>query len=140
MSPEWINLRGKAMSLLQKESELQEIVQLVGADALPDRERAVLEGARVIREDFLQQHAYHKVDTYCSEHKQFKMLEVMLKFYDACLDAVNEGLPARELAELAVLEDIARLKYVPNEEFDAKVTEIEKKMGDQLKAASQEKD
>lgn len=140
VSPDWRHLRGRALALLQKEAELQEIVQLVGADALPDRERAVLEGARVIREDFLQQHAYHEVDTYCNEHKQFKMLEVMLKFYDACLDAVNEGLPAKELAELEVLDDIARLKYVPNEEFDAKVKEIEKKIGDQIKAAGQEKE
>ncbi len=140
VSPDWRHLRGKALALLQKEAELQEIVQLVGADALPDRERAVLEGARVIREDFLQQHAYHEVDTYCNENKQFKMLEVMLKFYDACLDAVNEGLPAKDLAELEVLDDIARLKYVPNEEFDAKVKEIEKKIGDQIKAACQEKE
>ncbi len=140
VSPDWRHLRGRALALLQKEAELQEIVQLVGADALPDRERAVLEGARVIREDFLQQHAYHEVDTYCNENKQFKMLEVMLKFYDACLDAVNEGLPAKELAELEVLDNIARLKYVPNEEFDAKVKEIEKKIGDQIKAARQEKE
>jgi len=140
VSPDWKHLRGRALALLQKESELQEIVQLVGADALPDRERAVLEGARVIREDFLQQHAYHEVDTYCSENKQFKMLEIMLKFYDTCLDAVNEGLPAKELAELAVLDDIARLKYVPTDKFDAKIKEIEKKIGDQIKAARQEKE
>lgn len=139
VSPEWLNLRTKAMALLQKESELQEIVQLVGADALPDRERVVLEGARVIREDFLQQHAYHKVDTYCSEKKQFKMLEIMLKFYDACADAVNDGLPAKELSELAVLEDIARLKYVPEEEVESKIKEIEEKIGVQLKEAGTEK-
>ncbi|MFQ5975091.1 MAG: ATP synthase subunit A [Candidatus Hydrothermarchaeales archaeon] len=139
VSPEWRHLRGRAMALLQKEAELQEIVQLVGADALPDRERVVLEGARVIREDFLQQHAYHKVDTYCSENKQFKMLEVMLNFYDASNDAVNEGTPAKDLAELEVLDDIARLKYVPDKEFDEKVKEITIKIQDQIKALGREK-
>ncbi|MFQ5887324.1 MAG: V-type ATP synthase subunit A, partial [Candidatus Hydrothermarchaeales archaeon] len=139
VSPEWRNLRRRAMALLQKEAELQEIVQLVGADALPDRERAVLEAARVIREDFLQQHAYHDVDTYCSENKQFKMLEVMLKFYDASDDAVNEGVPAKELAELEVLDDIARLKYIPDKEFDAKVKDIATKIDDQIKAIGRER-
>ncbi|MEE8167553.1 MAG: ATP synthase subunit A [Candidatus Hydrothermarchaeales archaeon] len=132
VAPEWKELRGKAMALLQKEAELQEIVQLVGPDALPERERIVLEGARVIREDFLQQNAYHEVDTYCSAKKQFKMLNIMLKFYEESLDAVKEGVLAREIAELSVKDDIARLKYVHEKDLDKTLKEIEGKMEHQI--------
>ncbi len=132
VSPEWIDLRVKAMALLQKEAELQEIVQLVGPDALPERERVTLEGARVIREDFLQQNAFHEVDSFCSPKKQFKMLKIMLHFYDKCLEAVNRGLPAKQIAELEVKDDIARLKYVEEDRLDEVIAEIEKKIEDQI--------
>jgi len=128
VSGEWSELRRRAMALLQKESELSEIVQLVGPDALPDRERVVLEGARIIREDFLQQNAFHEVDTYCSSKKQFKMLELMIKFYEECDAATKRNVQAKEIAELGVLEDIARLKYVPEKDVDGKIREIEGKI------------
>jgi V/A-type H+-transporting ATPase subunit A len=134
ISKEWKDLRARAMALLQKESELQEIVQLVGPDALPEKERVVLEGARVIREDFLQQNAYHEVDTYCSAKKQFMMLQLMLKFYDKALHAVNQGVPAREIAEIMVKDDIARLKYVEEKDVDKAIKEIEIKMEEQINA------
>ena len=130
----WLELRNKAMALLQKEAELQEIVQLVGPDALPEKERIVLEGARVIREDFLQQNAFHEVDTYCSASKQYKMLEVMLEFYDLANDAVSRGVAAKEIAELEVKDDIARLKYVPEDEIDQAIAEIRSKMKAQIEA------
>jgi V/A-type H+-transporting ATPase subunit A len=130
----WLDLRNKAMALLQKEAELQEIVQLVGPDALPEKERIVLEGARVIREDFLQQNAFHDVDTYCSASKQYKMLEVMLEFYDMATDAVSRGVAAKEIAELEVKDDIARLKYVPEEKVDEAIAEIRSKMKAQIEA------
>jgi V/A-type H+-transporting ATPase subunit A len=134
ISKEWKDLRARAMALLQKESELQEIVQLVGPDALPEKERVVLEGARVIREDFLQQNAYHEVDTYCSAKKQFMMLQLVLKFYDKALHAVNQGVPAREIAEIMVKDDIARLKYVEEKDVDKAIKEIEIKMEEQINA------
>jgi V/A-type H+-transporting ATPase subunit A len=130
----WREMLTKAMSLLQKEAELQEIVQLVGPDALPEKERVALEGARVIREDFLQQHAYHEVDTYCSAQKQVKMLKVMLEFYDLCLDAVDKGAPAKDIADLKVKDDIARLKYVPEDEVDAAIEKIKADTDAQIKA------
>ncbi|WP_456475801.1 ATP synthase subunit A [Candidatus Pyrohabitans sp.] len=130
----WLELRNKAMALLQKEAELQEIVQLVGPDALPEKERIVLEGARVIREDFLQQNAFHDVDTYCSATKQYKMLEVMLEFYNLATDAVSRGVAAKEIAELEVKDDIARLKYVPEDEIDKALAEIRSKMKAQIEA------
>ncbi|RLG58489.1 MAG: V-type ATP synthase subunit A, partial [Candidatus Hydrothermarchaeota archaeon] len=132
VSPEWAELRVKAMALLQKEAELQEIVQLVGPDALPERERITLEGARVIREDFLQQNAFHEVDSFCSPKKQFKMLKIMIHFYDKCLEAVTRGLPAKQIAELEVKDDIARLKYVEEDKIDDAIAEIEKKIEEQI--------
>lgn len=134
---DWQDLRAKAMALLQKEAELQEIVQLVGPDALPEKERVVLEGARIIREDFLQQNAFHEVDTYCSAKKQYTMLKVMLHFYEKALEAVNMGIPAREIAELEVKDAIAKLKYVQEDEVDKKVREIEEALEKEISALSQ---
>jgi V/A-type H+-transporting ATPase subunit A len=134
---EWKDLRAKAMALLQKEAELQEIVQLVGPDALPEKERVVLEGARVIREDFLQQNAFHEVDTYCSASKQYTMLKVMLHFYEKSLDAVNMGIPAKDIAELEVKDAIAKLKYVPEDEIEGKIKEIEDALEKEITALSQ---
>lgn len=134
---EWRNLRAKAMALLQKEAELQEIVQLVGPDALPEKERVVLEGARVIREDFLQQSAFHEVDTYCSAKKQFKMLSTMLTFYDSALDAVNKGISAKEIAELEIKDDLARMKYVPEKDINKTIADIEKKIEVQIRALTE---
>ena len=134
---EWKDLRTKAMALLQKEAELQEIVQLVGPDALPEKERIVLEGARVIREDFLQQNAYHEVDTYCSGKKQFAMLKLMLDFYNSALEAVNAGIPARKVAEIKVKDDITKLKYVPEKDVKKAISKIEKNVTEQIKALTE---
>jgi len=128
VNEKWYDLRAKAMALLQKEAELQEIVQLVGPDALPEKERVALEGARIIREDFLQQNAFHDVDTYCSVAKQFKMLEVMLEFYDLANDAVNRGASAKSIADMSVRDDLARLKYVEEEKIDETIEKIRSKM------------
>ncbi len=139
VSPEWRELRGKAMALLQKEAELQEIVQLVGPDALPEKERIVLEGARVIREDFLQQNAYHDVDTFCSSKKQFDMLSLMLDFYDKSLEGVNKGVSAKDIAELDVKDDIARLKYVEEEKVEKAIKDIETKIESQIDSLIEKK-
>jgi V/A-type H+-transporting ATPase subunit A len=140
ISPQWRETRERAMALLSKEAELQEIVQLVGPDALPERERITLEGARVIREDFLQQNAYHDVDTYCSAQKQMAMLELMVWFYDRCQEGLERGAPARAIADLEVKDDIARLKYVPEAEVDAAIETIRKKTEEQLKALIEKPD
>ncbi len=134
ISPLWRELRDKSMALLQKESELKEIVQLVGEDALPDRERLVLEAARMVREDFLQQNAFHDIDTYCSPKKQFGMLNLMIDFYNQADDAVSRNIPAKEITELPVIAEIARLKFVPEGEFEAKVQELAKMVQDDLRS------
>jgi V/A-type H+-transporting ATPase subunit A len=125
INDQWRSTRDQAMILLQKESELQEIVQLVGPDALPDRERITLETSRMIREDFLQQNAYHEVDTYCSSAKQFEMLKTIIMYQDHATAALERGAPSADLIKLAVKEDIGRMKYIPEKEFEAAVKGIQ---------------
>jgi len=123
---EWLKLRNKAMTLLQKESELQEIVKLVGPDALPPRERGLLESARMIREDFLQQSAFHEVDTYCPGKKQYEMLRIILKFSDKIQDAVKENVLIDDLLKMKAFENLARMKTVSNKIFEKKYSELER--------------
>ncbi len=125
---EWRANRDQAMVLLQKESELQEIVQLVGPDALPDAEQVILETTRMLREDFLQQNAFDDVDTYCSPKKQAAMLATILGFHKEASAAVTRGANVKDIAALSVKDDIARMKYIPEEEFEAKIKEIQEKV------------
>ena len=121
----WRKVRDDAMILLQKEAELQEIVQLVGPDALPDRERITLESTRMIREDFLQQNAYHEVDTYCSSNKQYQMLKTIILFQEEATTALERGAPSNALTNLPVKEEIGRMKFIPEDEFEEKVKAIQ---------------
>jgi V/A-type H+-transporting ATPase subunit A len=122
---EWLNFRNKAMALLQKESELQEIIKLVGPDALPPRERALLESARIIREDFLQQSAFHEVDTFCPGIKQYEMLRLILKFSDLIQDAVLKNVHIDDIINIKSRENLARMKTIANKDFEKKFKEIE---------------
>ena len=110
VSKEWVNMRNDAIALLQKEAELQEIVQLVGSDALPEKEKGVLDVARMIREDYLQQSAYDDVDTYSSIQKQFKMLRNILEIGKLEMDALDRGVSLPKIVQLPVREKIARMK------------------------------
>jgi len=121
----WLYLRNKAVALLQKESELQEIVKLVGPDALPSNERITLESAKIIREDFLQQSAFHDVDTYCPGKKQYEMLKLMLKYSDETKKAISDGVHIDDIISMKSRENIARLKTIPNEEFEKRFKKIE---------------
>ena len=122
---DWRVTRDKAMALLQKESELQEIVQLVGPDALPDKERITLETTRMIREDFLQQNAYHEVDTYCAPIKQYEMLKTIISYHENAEAALDRGAASADIISIPVKDDIGRMKYLPESEFDVKVKEIQ---------------
>jgi len=128
----WLELQNKAMALLQKESELQEIVKLVGPDALPPRERALLESARMLREDFLQQSAFHEVDTYCPGKKQYEMLRIMLKFQDKIQEAVSKNVHIDDIIAMKSRENIARMKTVPNKEFPKRFQEMEKDLDKEI--------
>ena len=121
---EFQTLRGETMALLEKEAELQEIVQLVGQDALPESDRAFLEVARMIREDFLQQHAYHEIDSYCSKEKQYLMLKIIMKFYQEVNKAIASGIMASRTAAVKVKDEIARMKYTPNQDFAQRYEEL----------------
>jgi V/A-type H+-transporting ATPase subunit A len=109
---DWKDLRARTMYLLQKEVELQEIVQLVGPDALPESEKAILEITRMIREDFLQQSAYHDVDSFCSLEKQYWMLRVILAFYDRMSQAMGKGVSLVKIMKLPVKTEIGRMKEI----------------------------
>ena len=129
---QWLRIRNKAMTLLQKESELQEIVKLVGPDALPPKERAVLESARMIREDFLQQNAFHEVDTYCPGKKQYEMLRIMDVYADIILDAVEKHVHIDDIIKMKSREQIARMATISNEEFEHRFKEIEQHLHDEI--------
>ena len=107
-----IAMRQESMALLQQEASLEEIVRLVGTDALSPEDRLVLEAAKSIREDFLYQNAFHEADTYTSLDKQIKMLQVILSWYHEAREALNEGVRLERLLNLPVREDIARAKYL----------------------------
>jgi len=124
----WMDMKTRAMALLQKEAELEEIIQLVGPDALPPQEQAVLEGARVIREDFLQQNAFHKVDSYCPAAKQYEMMRIMLRFYDIVNKAVADGVFIENIKALKCKGRIARMATMSNDTFEADFAEVEKEM------------
>jgi V/A-type H+-transporting ATPase subunit A len=113
ISAEFQELRDRAMFLLQKESELQEIVQLVGPDALPESEKAILEVTRMIREDYLQQFAFHEIDSYCPLEKQYWMLKAIITFYNATSEALRRGVSLSQVLELPFKEEIARMKELP---------------------------
>ena len=107
---EWIELTGEAMTLLQREVELLEIVQLVGPDALAEAERAVLAVARMLREDFLQQSAYHEVDRFCTLEKGYWMLKAIMDFYTRTQSALEKKASLAQITGLPVVTDIARMK------------------------------
>ena len=125
LSKEFPALRQKALELLQKESELQEIVQLVGVDALPEREKATLDVARMIREDYLQQSAYDEVDTYTSIQKQLRMLRVILAFGDQEQEAVVKGATVAQLQKLPVRTKLSRMKWIPEAQLQAQFDQLE---------------
>ncbi|MGQ0551541.1 MAG: V-type ATP synthase subunit A [Armatimonadota bacterium] len=121
MPEDFEHLRDRASALLQKESELQEIVTLVGPDALQDDQRLIIEVGKMLREDFLQQSAYSDVDAYCSLEKAYGMLRAILLFYDEAGGALKRGMLMDEILNLKQIEEIARMKEVKNEEFAAHI-------------------
>ncbi len=117
VSSDWVDLRTEAMALLQKEAELQEIVQLVGPDALPEKEQAILVSTKMIREDLLQQSAFHEVDTYSSLKKQYLLLKNILRFHHRAASAIDLGIQLKKIMELPIREKIARMKEIPEQKL-----------------------
>ncbi len=126
VDPKWDDYRKRAMKLLQREEELQEVVQLVGPDALPAKDQLALEASRVVREDFLQQNAYHKVDTYCPPGKQFLMLKIMLDYYDLLRDAFDRGVRVEKLKGLVTIKErLSRMAVADNKVFKEIFSKLE---------------
>jgi V/A-type H+/Na+-transporting ATPase subunit A len=123
--PDWAELRLKAMRLLQKEEELQQVVQIVGADALPDEERMALEAARRLREGFLQQSAYHPVDAWCPVGRQATCLRLFLEWVESCRETLRRGTPLEELLASPAWTLLRQLREVPHSDFQQHVETIE---------------
>jgi len=124
VSKDFPELRMDTIRLLQEEAELQEIVQLVGVDALSFADRIKLEACKSIREDYLHQNAFHDIDTYSSMNKQYKLLKLIMGYYELASDAIAKGAPFNQLAGLPVRETIGRFKYIEEENIDASYEEI----------------
>ena len=136
VAPDWMELRQQAMATLQDEAELNEIVQLVGIDALSWKDRLKLEVARMIREDYLHQNAFDEIDTYTSLEKQYRMLRLILQYLERGSAALDAGAELSKVTGLKVRERIGRAKYIPEEDlkdFD----KIESELGDQMSALAE---
>ena len=118
MSERWLGNRAESLRMLQEEADLQEIVRLVGLDAISARDRLLLETSRAIREAFLQQNAFHDVDTFTPLVKQYLMLDAILQFHHGALARLDEGVALEELLALPVRERIARMKFTPQDDED----------------------
>lgn len=138
VAKDWIDLRKEALEILQQESELQEIVQLVGFDALPEPEKGVLDTARSIREDYLQQSAYDEVDTYTSIKKQHLMLSTILEFGKRETQAIKQGAQASQVNALEIKNKISRMKWTREEEINDLINQIRKDMEEQFGKLLQE--
>ena len=137
---DWIELRNKLMRLLQDESELEEIVQLVGMDALSAPDRLKLEAARSIREDFLHQNAFDDIDTYTSLEKQHDMMQLIIAYYEKAAEALSEGADINTLIDLPVREQIGRFKYTEPEKVKEAFDEVSKQLEQELYDAKQAKE
>ncbi|MBQ6728001.1 MAG: V-type ATP synthase subunit A, partial [Clostridia bacterium] len=133
VSADFSRLRAFAMSILQEEAELDEIVRLVGADSLSYKDRLTMETAKSIREDYLHQNAFHEVDTYASLTKQYKMLKLLYDFYRLGNEALDKDAEFSDIINLPIREKIGRAKYIPESEIDS-FDEINKELVESLKA------
>jgi len=122
VSPEWLQLRGEAMEILQKESELQEIVQLVGSDALPEDQQLTMEVARMLREIFLQQNAFHPVDTFCTMEHQYRLIKAILKYSDMANNALESGIPLEDIISVKSKDDLSKVKF--EKELDKELDKV----------------
>jgi len=132
VSSEWVQLRVDAQTILQKDAELQEIVQLVGLDALSDQERVTLDVAKMITEDYLQQSAFHDIDGSCPVDKQFKMLNLLVDYYDYGLNALNKGMNLTSVIENPLKDEISRMKEIPHDEAGNKIDDLRKRIQEHL--------
>ena len=135
VAEDWMEGRQKMMTLLQEEAELEEIVKMVGMDALSPTDRLKMEAARSIREDFLHQNSFHEVDTYTSLKKQHMMMVLVNEFFDRATDALKEGASLQKLISMPVREQIGRFKYVTEDKLDEEFKQVDETLSAQIAAA-----
>ena len=137
VAEDWPGLVQRGMSILQEESELNEIVRLVGVDALSDQDKLTLETARSLREDFLHQNAFHEIDTYSSLTKQHGMLKTILDWHKLAGDASRKGAGFSKLTALTALEAVGRMKEIPEEDFPARLAQIQEQMQTEIRGLTE---
>ena len=135
VAEDWMEGRQKMMTLLQEEAELEEIVKMVGMDALSPSDRLKMEAARSIREDFLHQKSFHEVDTYTSLKKQHMMMVLVNEFFDRATDALKDGASLQKLISMPVREQIGRFKYVTEDKLDEEFKQVDETLSAQIAAA-----
>ena len=135
VAEDWMEGRQKMMTLLQEEAELEEIVKMVGMDALSPSDRPKMEAARSIREDFLHQNSFHEVDTYTSLKKQHMMMVLVNEFFDRATDALKDGASLQKLISMPVREQIGRFKYVTEDKLDEEFKQVDETLSAQIAAA-----
>ncbi len=140
VSSDWMELRGRLMSILSDESKLNEMVQLVGMDSLSAPDRLKMEAARSIREDFLHQDAFHEVDTFSSLKKQLMMMELVLSYYDRSIEALDSGASLNDLVALPVREEIGRFKYTPEKDLKERFDQISDQLDREIHQAAAKKE
>ena len=131
----WMEDRQKMMTILQEEAELNEIVQMVGMDALSPTDRLKMEAARSIREDFLHQNSFHEIDTYTPLRKQYLMMKLVLAFYEKSVDALNKGADMNALIAMPVREKIGRYKYTTDADIESEYKNVEEELDKEVAAA-----
>ena len=132
VAPDWMDDRQRMMSLLTEEAALEEIVQMVGMDALSPSDRLKMEAARSIREDFLHQNSFHEIDTYTPLRKQYLMMKLVLAFYDQASEALNKGASMKDLLVMDVREKIGRYKYTLAENIETEYEKIMDELGKEV--------
>ena len=135
VAADWMEDRQKMMTILQEEAELNEIVQMVGMDALSPTDRLKMEAARSIREDFLHQNSFHEIDTYTPLRKQYLMMKLVLAFYEKSVDALNKGADMNELIAMPVREKIGRYKYTTDADIENEYKNVEEELDKEVAAA-----
>ena len=133
VASDWNEIRQKAMEILQQEASLQEIVQLVGSDALPEKERLTIEIARMIREGFLQQSAYHPVDSYCSMKKQYGMLKSILRFGELAQQSLEEGASLPTIVSLDIKTKLIKAAFIDEKNFENEIKKLNEQMSSDFK-------
>ena len=135
VAADWMEDRQKMMTILQEEAELNEIVQMVGMDALSPTDRLKVEAARSIREDFLHQNSFHEIDTYTPLRKQYLMMKLVLAFYEKSVDALNKGADMNTLIAMPVREKIGRYKYTTDDDIESEYKNVEEELDKEVAAA-----